>query len=74
MAKPYADDLLGRVAAAIAAGESCRAISERFDIAPSTVVKWVKRLPTSGSRAAVFIAESRWPVEALDGQLDPIEP
>ena len=51
MAKPYADDLRNRVAAAIPAGESCRAISGRFDIAPSTVVKWAKRLRETGSVA-----------------------
>lgn len=55
MAKPYSDDLRDRVAAAIATGESCRAISERFDIAPSTVVKWAKRLRETGSsRPAKF--------------------
>ena len=51
MAKPYSDDLRARVAAVIATGESCRAISERFDIAPSTVVKWAKRLRETGSTA-----------------------
>ncbi|MGK2921253.1 MAG: helix-turn-helix domain-containing protein [Methyloceanibacter sp.] len=43
MAKPYSDDLRVRVAAAIADGESCRSIAERYDIAPSTVVKWSTR-------------------------------
>jgi transposase len=51
MAKPYSDDLRMRVAAAIAEGESCRAIAERFDIAPSTVVKWSKRVRETGSPA-----------------------
>lgn len=36
MAKPYSDDLRSRVAAAIASGESCRLIGDRFEIAPST--------------------------------------
>ena len=51
MAKPYSDDLRMRVAAAIAEGESCRAIAEHFDIAPSTVVKWSKRVRETGSPA-----------------------
>ena len=51
MAKPYSDDLRRRVAAAIAIGESCRSIGERFEIAPSTVVKWSKRVRETGSAA-----------------------
>ena len=51
MAKPYSDDLRARVANAILAGESCRAIAGRFAIAPSTVVKWSKRLRETGSVA-----------------------
>ena len=51
MAKPYSTDLRDRVAAAIATGESCRVIGEQFGIAPSTVVKWAKRLRETGSAA-----------------------
>jgi transposase len=51
MAKPYSGDLRKRVAAAIAGGESSRAIAERFEIAPSTVVKWSKRVRETGSPA-----------------------
>ena len=51
MAKPYSNDLRSRVAAAIAGGETCRGIAERFDIAPSTVVKWGKRVRETGSPA-----------------------
>jgi transposase len=51
MAKPYSDDLRARVAAAISEGESCRSIAERFNIAPSTVVKWSKRMRETGSPA-----------------------
>jgi transposase len=51
MAKPYSADLRLRVAAAIADGETCRSIAERFDIAPSTVVKWSKRVRETGSPA-----------------------
>jgi transposase len=51
MAKPYSEDLRGRVAAAISDGETCRSIAERFEIAPSTVVKWAKRVRDTGSAA-----------------------
>lgn len=51
MAKPYSDDLRTRVAAALADGESSRRIADRFDIAPSTVVKWSKRMRETGSVA-----------------------
>ena len=51
MAKPYSNDLRQRVARAIASGGSCRAIAEQYEIAPSTVVKWSKRLRETGSAA-----------------------
>ena len=51
MAKPYSNDLRQRVAAAIASGDSCRAIAEQYEIAPSTVAKWSKRLRETGSAA-----------------------
>ncbi len=51
MAKPYSNDLRTRVAKAIASGETCRAIAEQYEIAPSTVVKWGKRLRETGSPA-----------------------
>ena len=47
----YSNDLRSRVARAIASGESCRAIAEQYEIAPSTVVKWSKRLRQTGSAA-----------------------
>jgi len=51
MAKPYLNDLRQRVAVAIASGDSCRSIAEQYEIAPSTVVKWSKRLRETGSAA-----------------------
>ena len=51
MAKPYSDDLRIRAAAALDGGETCRGIVARFDIAPSTVVKWSKRVRQTGSPA-----------------------
>ena len=52
MAKPYSVDLRTRVAAAVAQGETCRSIAERFRIASSTVVKWSKRVRETGSPAS----------------------
>jgi putative transposase len=51
MAKPYSNDLRRRVAKAIASGETCRAIAARYELAPSTVVKWGKRVKETGSPA-----------------------
>jgi transposase len=51
MAKPYSNDLRQRVASAVASGDSCRAIAEQYEIAPSTVVKWSKRVRETGSVA-----------------------
>ncbi|WP_366935726.1 transposase [Hyphomicrobium sp.] len=51
MAKPYSNDLRKRVAKTIAAGETCRVIAAQYEVAPSTVVKWSKRLKETGSPA-----------------------
>ncbi|MEM9027102.1 MAG: IS630 family transposase [Pseudomonadota bacterium] len=51
MAKPLSNDLRTRVAEAIASGESSRAVAERFGLAPSTIIKWAKRLRETGSVA-----------------------
>ena len=51
MAKPLSQDLRLRVAAALATGESSRSIADRFSLAPSTVIKWAKRLRETGSVA-----------------------
>ena len=65
MAKPYSDDLRRRVAHALAAGESSRLIADRFDLAPSTVIKWAKRLRETGSVApAKFGGHLRCRLEA----------
>lgn len=40
MTRPYSNDLRERVVAAVASGQSCRVVAERFDIAVSSVVKW----------------------------------
>ncbi len=51
MGKPYSDDLRTRVRAAIDEGHSLRSIAERFDLAPSTVITWAKRVRETGSIA-----------------------
>ena len=51
MVKPYSNDLRDRVVAAVQAGESCRAVAARFDVAISSVVKWSQRYRATGSVA-----------------------
>jgi transposase len=53
MAKPYSLDLRERVVAAVDAGESCRAVAERFAVSVSSVVKWAQRQRATGSAAAL---------------------
>ena len=59
MAKPYSTDLRERVGAAVASGDSCRAIAEQYEIAPSTVMKWSKRVCETGSTAPANFGEYR---------------
>lgn len=49
MTRAYSNDLRERVVAAVANGQSCRAVAERFSIAVSSVVKWSQRYRTTGS-------------------------
>ena len=51
MTRPLSNDLRGRVVAAVAAGESCRSVAERFGVAVSSVVKWSQRYRATGSVA-----------------------
>ena len=51
MTKTCSNDLRERVVAAMREGGSCRAVAERFDVAPSSVVKWTQRFQTTGSIA-----------------------
>ena len=65
MAKPYPEDLRTQVASAISPGERSRSIAERFDLAPSAVIKWAKRLRETGSIApAKFGGHLRCRLEA----------
>lgn len=49
MGKPLSDDLRARVQIAINEGDSLRSIAERFELAPSTVITWAKRVRETGS-------------------------
>jgi transposase len=49
MGRPLSVDLRERVVAAVLAGESCRSVAARFDVAVSSVVKWSQRYRETGS-------------------------
>lgn len=51
MTKPLSNDLRSRAVDAVAAGLSCRAVADLFKLAPSTVVKWMRRWRETGSCA-----------------------
>ena len=51
MTKPLSQDLRVRVIAAVESGMSRRAAAERFGIAPSAAVKWMRRFRETGSPA-----------------------
>lgn len=51
MTQPYSNDLRERVVAAVEGGETCRAVSERFGVSVSSVVKWSQRYRRTGSVA-----------------------
>lgn len=48
MGKFYSLDLRERAVAAYLGGETCRSVGARFQIAPSTVVKWAALLKRQG--------------------------
>jgi putative transposase len=51
MVRALSNDLRERVVAAVAGGESCRAVASRFGVAVSSVVKWSQRYRATGSVA-----------------------
>jgi transposase len=59
MAKPYSDDLRERVVEAVKAGASRREAAERFEIAPSSAIKWLQRWRETGS-ASAFRRDNRF--------------
>ncbi|HET6320875.1 MAG TPA: IS630 family transposase [Hyphomicrobium sp.] len=48
MTKPLSNDLRVRLVDCVAAGQSCRAAADRFGVAASTAVKWVRRWRDTG--------------------------
>jgi transposase len=51
MSRPLSNDLRERVVAAVAGGDSTRAVAARFGVAVSSVVKWSQRYRATGSVA-----------------------
>ena len=51
MTRPYSNDLRERVVSAVAAGETCRSVADRFGVSVSAVVKWSQRYRATGSVA-----------------------
>jgi len=68
MTRPLSNDLRERVVAATAAGESCRAVAQRFGVAVSSVVKWSQRHRSTGSVAPSKMGGYRKPT--LDAHKD----
>ena len=62
MTRPLSIDLRERVVAAIQAGESCRSVAKRFEVAVSSVAKWSQRQRMTGSVAPGKMGGHRKPV------------
>ena len=63
MPRAYSLDLRERVVAAVAAGESCRAVATTFKVSVASVVKWSQRFRATGSAAAAC-GETPWAASA----------
>src|SRR5258707_4955135 len=59
MGRAYSLDLRERVVAAVAAGESCRAVAATFKVSVASVVKWSQRFRVTGSAAARPVGGNR---------------
>jgi transposase len=59
MGRAYSLDLRERVVAAVASGESCRAVAETFQVSIASVVKWSQRFRATGSAAARPVGGNR---------------
>jgi len=59
MARAYSLDLRERVVAAVAAGESCRAVATKFKVSVASVVKWSQRFRANASAAAYKVGGRR---------------
>ena len=62
MTRPLSIDLRERVVAAIQAGEICRSVAKRFEVAVSSVAKWSQRQRMTGSVAPGKMGGHRKPV------------
>ncbi len=62
MTRAYSMDLRERVTKAVASGLRVRTVALQFGVAPSTVVKWIKRLKTTGSAAPGKMGGHRRPI------------
>ena len=62
MTRPLSNDLRERVLTATLAGESSRAVSERFGGAVSSVVKWSQRYRATGTVAPGKMGGHRKPI------------
>ena len=79
MGRAYSLDLRERVVAAVASGESCRAVAATFKVSVASVVKWSQRFRATGSAAArpmggnrpyVLASERAWLLTRLAEQPD----
>jgi transposase len=52
MPRPYSNDLRERAIEAVEAGASRHEVADRFAVAPSTVINWMRRWQDEGSAAA----------------------
>lgn len=59
MGRPYSLDLRERVIAAILSGMSCREAAERFDVSPSSAIRWAERNRKTGSSEALPMGGKR---------------
>ncbi|MGA7787164.1 MAG: IS630 family transposase [Xanthobacteraceae bacterium] len=63
MPKPCSQDLRERVLEAVETGASRREAAERFEVSPSSAIKWMQRWQETGSLAAKPIGGSISPLE-----------
>jgi transposase len=65
MARAYSLDLRERVVAAVASGQTCRAVAGTFMVSVASVVKWSQRHRAVGSPAALCVPA--WKIDPLVG-------
>lgn len=63
MPRAYSNDLRARVVEAVATGASRREAAERFDVSPSSAIRWLQRWRDDGSVHAKPVGGSRSPLE-----------